>query len=278
MATVAQRDLFSWQAVEASSQIQRLALVLETLDDEPLMRHLEDRRKKRRNENPVRAMWNSLIAGMVFGHADIPSLRAELARNAELRQICGFPPGRRVVSVNGREIETSEAPSDAAYYRFFKSLAEVPEMLDAIFDDLLSRLAQLLPDFGTHLATDGKAIPAAWKGDADAAVGKKRQGNPDGDPDAEITYEWFGYKLHMLADATYELPIAFKVTNASEHESPHLMGLLDTAERRCPEVFKRAQTMSGDKGYDDGADKAAIFDIHDIKPVIFPPATCTGER
>lgn len=268
MAIIPEPEFFSWQAVESSSQIQRLAHVLETLNDEPLMRRLEARRKGRRDDNPVRAMWNSVIAGLVFGKPSVEALRGELARNAELRQVCGFRSGRRTIRVNGQEVETSEAPSEHAYYRFFKSLLEESEMLDAIFADLLERLAQLLPDLGTRLVTDGKAIPAAWKSDPDAAVGVKRQGHPDGDAMGEITCKWFGYKLHMLADATYELPVAFKVTNAAEHESPHLMDLIETAREKSPEVLERAETLAGDKGYDDGKDKAAIYNDYDIKPLI----------
>jgi len=51
---------------------------------------LEERRDRGRDDYPVRAMWNSLIAGVVFEHPSIASLRRELRRNAQLRQVCGF--------------------------------------------------------------------------------------------------------------------------------------------------------------------------------------------
>lgn len=31
----------------------------------------------------------------------------------------------------------------------------------------------------------------------------------------EKMVKWFGYKLHLVVDATYELPVAYKVTKAS---------------------------------------------------------------
>ena len=56
------------------------------------MQTLEKNRNKGRNEYPIRAMWNSVLAGIVFGHESIESLRRELSRNGELRDLCGFDP------------------------------------------------------------------------------------------------------------------------------------------------------------------------------------------
>ena len=35
-------------------------------------------------------MWNSILAGIVFDHHSIESLRRELSRNLSLAQACGF--------------------------------------------------------------------------------------------------------------------------------------------------------------------------------------------
>ncbi|MDD2600975.1 MAG: DDE transposase, partial [Kiritimatiellae bacterium] len=40
----------------------RLEYVIESLPDEPLMRKLEKERGRGRDDYPVRAMWNSLMA------------------------------------------------------------------------------------------------------------------------------------------------------------------------------------------------------------------------
>ena len=255
---IVQECLFQWSDVEASSEIQRFALILENLPDEALMRHLEADRAGKRNDNPIRAMWNSLIAALVFRHPSIESLRAELGRNGELRQVCGFDPLKKAEEAT---------PSPDAYSRFIKKLTEHEAMVADIFHALVERLRELLPDFGQRLAADGKAIRAARKDDADAAVGHKKIACPDHE-DGEISYKWFGYKLHMLADATYELPVAFEITNASEHESPHLMQLMKTIAERHPQIIERAETLAADKGYDDGADKQALYDDYGIAPLI----------
>jgi hypothetical protein len=52
--------------------------------------HPDIERYKGRDDYPVRAMWNSLLAGIVFQHESVEKLRRELARNGQLREICGF--------------------------------------------------------------------------------------------------------------------------------------------------------------------------------------------
>ena len=65
-------------------------LALLGMDDEALMRRLEARRGKGRNDYPVRVMWNLIIAMKVFGHRTIASFRRELKRNSQLRKTCGL--------------------------------------------------------------------------------------------------------------------------------------------------------------------------------------------
>jgi hypothetical protein len=257
MASISQ-SLFSWQAVESSSEILRFQRIVESLDDEDLMRRLRRPGRGRRPKAPIEAMWHSLLAGLVFGHATIESLRRELMRNAELRQACGFDP----------ILCERAVPDKDAYSRFIAKLARHEEALLEVFHRLVERLGAVLEDFGRYLAADGKAIPAARKDDAQAGVGVKRAGHPDGAEGEEVTYRWFGYKLHMLCDARYELPVAFRVTNASEHESPHLRSLVEETRDKHEALLARTQALCADKGYDDGADKAWLYDEYGVAPVI----------
>ena len=65
---------------------------MEELPDQKIVRELIDQRKKKRDDYPIEPVWNSLIAGIVFGHSSVEELRRELCRNGELRQVCGFDP------------------------------------------------------------------------------------------------------------------------------------------------------------------------------------------
>lgn len=61
------------------------------LTDEEFMQHLEDERGNGRDDYPIRAMWNSILAGIVFEHSKTARLIRELSRNGK-RSMCGFKP------------------------------------------------------------------------------------------------------------------------------------------------------------------------------------------
>lgn len=85
MAIIPQKSLFSWEDVDNLGDLQRLKYVIDSLPDESLMRKLEKERGNGRDDYPVRATWNSLMAMIVFEHNGVESLRRELGRNGQLR-------------------------------------------------------------------------------------------------------------------------------------------------------------------------------------------------
>lgn len=266
MAIIPQKQLFGWQEIEELGDLERLRLVLEYMPDEDFMRKLEKERYKGRDDYPVRAMWNSVLAGIVFQHDNIEKLRRELGRNGQLRIMCGFK-GKKV-------------PPSWVYTRFLKKLIKQREQIEEIFDDLVEQIQQLLPEFGKHLAIDSKAISSYAKRqnkkqkedgrrETDADYGKKeyRGENKDGSLWEKIV-KWFGYKLHLIVDATYELPVAYKVTKASASDITIGHALVEQLNQRHPEIVQKAETLAGDKGYDDTKIIKTCWDEHQIKPVI----------
>ena len=137
MATI-QQNLFTWQDLDEIGDLRRLQLVLETLDDEQLMMKLEKDRGKGRDDYPVRAVWNSLLAAVVCQHPSIESLRRELLRNGDLLRMCGFE------TIKGKDT----VPTSSAYTRFLKRVMSYQEELDKIFDNLVKALTEELPGFG----------------------------------------------------------------------------------------------------------------------------------
>jgi hypothetical protein len=259
MAIIPQRSLFSWEIVDASPDIQRIVGVLESIPDEDLMLALETQRQGRRNRYPLRPLWNSFLTGILCGHPGPAALIAELKRNAELRQVCGFAP----------ELGADAVPPDYVYSRLFTLLIKHLDKVGAIFDALVDRVAALLPDYGRHLALDSKALPTFAKTDANADQGfKTYEGlSEEGTPEKRIV-SWFGYKLHLLVDSVYELPVAFHLTQASESDVNHLIPLIDELSEKHPIVHDRAEDITGDRGYDDGEDKRTLYEDHDILPII----------
>ena len=66
MSIIPQVSLFEWTEIENLGDLERLRLVLDYITDEELMQKLEEARGNGRDDYPVRAMWNSLLAGIVF--------------------------------------------------------------------------------------------------------------------------------------------------------------------------------------------------------------------
>lgn len=267
MAIIHRQSLFCWKNVESESDLNRLRLVLESLPDEALMFKLETRRGKGRDDYPVRAIWNSLLAGIVFQHESVESLRRELSRNGELRDLCGFDP------LGGGQT----VPPPHAYSRFLKKLIQEQASIEKMFNSLIGEITEYLPDLGEHLAVDSKKIRTharsrkdpAESADPDADWGKKRKTGLRADGTLwEKVQKWFGYKLHLLVDSQYELPLAWKVTKASRSDSRELIPLVEDLKQRRPDRIEEAKDLSADKGYDSKENNAWLWDECGIKPLI----------
>ena len=275
MAIIPQASLFCWKDVENLGDLKRLVLVLRTIPDEGLMQTLERERGRGRDEYPIRAVWNSLLAGVVCQHASVEELRRELLRNAQLRQVCGFDVLIRAEAA---------VPPPWVYTRFFRLLFRHAAGIDAMFDALVESLHRELPGFGRTLAGDGKAIRTHARPrpkdaelpepdgrrdtDADWGAKTRRKTRDDGTSYEKIT-RWFGYKLHLLVDADYELPVAYEVTKASVGEAPVVRHLVERMAERHEGLLKdTCEFFLYDKAGDDTTLLTRLWDEHGIKPVI----------
>jgi hypothetical protein len=270
MAILPQRLLFSWQEIENLADLQRLSLVLRHLPDERLMRALEAGRGRGRNDYPIRAMWNSLLAGIVYQHSSIESLRRELMRNAQLRHLCGFDLCKGMAAI----------PSSNAYTNFLGLLIEHMDLVDALFHTLVDKLAEQLPDFGRILAIDSKAIGSRSRrtsshsvpdnrGEKDADLGVKTYRGTRKDGSAwESVKSWFGFKLHLIVDAVHDLPVDYGVTQASASDIVTGRDMVADLMQSRPRVLEKAEFMLGDKGYDDTTLITTLWQKHAIKPII----------
>ncbi len=269
MASIPQTELFTWDQIEASSDLDRLRMTLESVPDEGLMRRLEAARKGRRDDYPIRPLWNSILAGIVFDHKSIESLRRELQRNGELRQACGFDVFK------GQEA----VPKPWVYSRFLNRLFEHQEQIDEMFNELVKTLRALLAEFGKRLAIDSKALDshgrptknaqADGRRDTDADWGTKKYRGVRADGSVwEKVKRWFGYKLHLIVDADYELPLAYQVTKASTSDCPELLPMVEQLDQHHPGLLDETEFLSADKGYDSKANNRQLWELHQIKPLI----------
>lgn len=251
MAIIPQISLFRWENdIENLGDLERLKLILDNIPDENLMRAMESDRGNGRDDYPVREMWNGLLAAIVFQHNHIASFLRELNRNVQLRYICGFTAIGKV-------------PKKHNYTRFMKLLMRHQEKLDAIFQELVQSLVEELPDFGKRLAMDSKYIESFAKRtnkktkrdgrrDIDADVGKKEYHGVHADGTHwERIVKCFGYKVHIIAESKYELPVAYEVTKASASDVKEGHELVEKLKQEHPKIIHKCEFFSGDKGYDD---------------------------
>jgi hypothetical protein len=299
MATI-EPTLFSWQDVEARSDLDRFVLVRDHLPDEQMIQYLEVMRGKGRDDFPVRAMWNAVIAGVVFQHRSIESLIRELSRNLSLLEVCGFevlplqkkPVAELVRDSHSGQMRMVHSEPGEAYYavpsswnfsRFLSNAIELEGSLGLVagmVGTLREQLMEALPGFGQHLGYDGKAIESHSTGqkhrhsgetsDPDADWGKHETVGSDhrtGKPWTKVK-SWFGYGLHRIADTRYEIPVAVHVTPASSSEQIELRAMIRETFEHSAQLAQRCQDFSADRGLDGGETKALLWDDYRIRPLI----------
>ena len=251
-----------------------LKIVLETLPDKGLISSIEKERGKGRDDFPARAMWNLVVAGVVFGHATMASLLRELRRNIQLAHVCGFG--------------FSKLPSDWNMSRFIAILLKHEDEIRDIFEGLCQELYLLLSSFGQELAIDSKWIESAankaskkrnpdGRSETDARKGIKRYSGIREDGTAwEKTMSCFGFKVHLLADANYELPIAYEVTDAATSDIAQSKKMIKKLGRERSEVLEACHSLMADRGYD-STELITMLKGKDIKAVIDKRAMWKGQ-
>lgn len=277
MNIITQMKLFEESEFEFPGDLERLQMVLSSLDDEKLIHKLYKIRGKGRNDWPCEAMWNSFIASFLFEHPTIKALLRELKRNKQLRTLCGFEP--KSVRQRDGSIKIYVAPSPSAYTNFLQNLMECQEELDEMFEEMVLYMYEHLEHFGEILMIDGKAIQSfgtkisenrksGRRGEHDADWCKKQYTcNGTNGETITKTKKWFGFRLHLIADATYELPVAFQVTRASNGEQTIAKEMVEKIEKIHKEWLDGCRYFLADKGYD-GSKLIHLLKGNGIVPII----------
>ena len=201
----------------------------------------------------VRAHFMAYLHKTIIG--TITALHWTLLNNPAFRAACGF---------------TDRVPSRPTLSRVWTQMAEYPEAVERIMDEIVREAKRIRPDLGKELAVDATPVRSYSDGNR----------KPPSDPDAEWGmhhkantkegFEWiFGYKLHVAADANYDFPIAMKFTPGNANDSPHMIPVVKDAERHLGGFPKR---VLGDRGYDAAANSQWVDErggapiIHKRKP------------
>ncbi len=266
---IIQSPLFDFEAFIQEKSQSRLVGILEVLPAEKLLIALEQEHWTGRKGYSVRGMWAALIAGLLHQCHSLAEVARLLKKDKETRLVCGF--------------SKDDMPGEDALSRFLKKLVKHAILFDEFIQNLVNKLRELLPGFGAKLAVDSTDILAYANGyrehpaDKDARWGAKKKGSSKtqdkteaekkkGEKKEPEVYYWFGYKLHLVIDALYELPLAFILTPANEADTTYLKPLLQKAE--VDQEKKRPEMVITDKGYDSQENNTFVYQECQATPII----------
>jgi hypothetical protein len=231
-----------------------------------LVHWLRCQRKGRRNEYPLEVLWRCVIAKYVYQIRTYAELIRELWRNGSLRRLVGIAsPGY--------------IPQDYHFSRLLKllSLPDGFAQLSGMFEELVRRLAEALPQMGRHLAVDATAVHAYSnemrkdKSDPDAMWSarpkRQRRRKRSGGVDEYLDF-WFGYQVHLVVDCKTELPVGFEVTAANENETTRFEPLLEATQRAQPRLLARTEAVMADAGYDSRSNCRFVLEELKTLPII----------
>ena len=231
------RPHYNQRADSAQDYLDELAAVFASLDDYALLARLQEYRPTGRQGYALMALWRAYVASFVLNLPHTNALIRRLEDDPAFRILCGF----------------GHLPHRTTFNRFIRRLSRHSELVEDCFSKLTGQIKALLPDLGEETAVDATTVRSH--------CGPSRK--PISDPQASWTAknstqakrggkEWrHGYKVHMIADANYGLPLAHVVTTASRNDSPELPAVIAKTESLYPWFHPSA--VIADRGYDSAA-------------------------
>src|ERR1035437_1447275 len=141
--------LFAWERLEDSPGLATCRQFLELLPDAKLLASLHAWRGKGRNDYPLAVLWRVHLLRYLLRHPTMQACLAELDRTPALRKLAGIEEVRHV-------------PDAWNMSRFAAVLGQPAHhgLMEAMFQELIRRLAVAVPDLGVRVAGDSSALSA----------------------------------------------------------------------------------------------------------------------
>ena len=185
------KPLFAWDCLEDSPKLKTVRQFLQAIPDGPLLEGLRNQRGRGRNDYPVHVLWGVVLLTHLLRHTSTDSCLAELCRNEGLRRLIGIE-------------SESKVPKKWNVSRFLDTLGTEPHStrVREIFDGIIQKLGQAVPDLGRDTAGDSTWLHGRRKSSDDAVKTEKAEGLPQAsggrkeykDDEGKVTkvVEWFG--------------------------------------------------------------------------------------
>jgi hypothetical protein len=221
-----------FEGFEKTAYVKELKAVFDNLHDDELIEALENTRWTGRPGYPIPIMWRTLVASFYLNIIHDTDLIRALHSNPLLAHACGID-------------DPSLIPSKYAYCRFRKKLTQFNDLVAKALAQCVEALKEAIPEFSETVAVDATDVKAWANGmhqetDPDAGTGAKHK--------SSRRIYWYGYKVHLVADANSELPIWFHLTPANVYDGAHLPTILEGAKAQFG-WFHPTHVLA-DKGYD----------------------------
>lgn len=232
--------------------VDELGEVFDCLPEGQLVAKLGLDRWVGRSGYPIVVMLRAYLASYFLNMRNTNSLIRRLQEDIVLRRICGF--------------SSDSLPHRRTFNRFMDRLDLHYDLMEWCIDQVVNRLHVILPGFGTTIAVDATDVHSH------SDCGKKPVSDmeagfviKEGTVDSRKKWAW-GYKLHLIADAVYELPIAMSLTPGNGREMAEMMPLLRATKTRLS--WFSPKYIIADRGYDDYKNYENIVKELDAEPII----------
>ena len=150
-----------------------------------------------------------------------------------------------------------DVPSVYACYRFTAKLREHAPVLERCIAGVIAALKKANPVLGWDVSIDASDLPAYANGQRFVSKGgRERALSEYSDPDASWGHRsavstrkgggFYGYRLHMAVCSKTDLPLAWRIETARDHETLSVAPLLD----KLHTLGIDPETCALDKGYD----------------------------
>jgi hypothetical protein len=230
------------QTVPLRSAVSELAAILDSPEIAALIAELEATRWTGRPGYPIRSMVGMALAKALYAIPVWTRVVALVREHAALAAVIA-PEG--------------DLPSVYACYRFTAKLREHGHLLDACIAAVVEAVKSKMPNVGKDVAIDASDMPAYANGQRFASKGGRERSDEEfSDPDASWGHRsavstrkgggFYGYRLHMVVDTATDLPLAWQVETARDHETLSVAPLLD----KLHALGIDPETCALDKGYD----------------------------
>lgn len=246
-------------AVQQPPIVAELEGIFASLDDGALLEVLQGPTRRGPKGHPIKILWRCFVAKYVLGLSSTAALIRTLRDNPFIARACGIASPESI-------------PHEATFSRFFSRLSKyrIAAKLKDVSRSLVRHHYGSLPGFGQRVALDSTTLKGWVNGgkprlsDKEAKWSVKR--NTHGKEEFTL-----GYKLHLLVDCEYELPIGANISVGNVHDVVRASNVPSEARYGTKGLFHPKYVMA-DKGYSSKELRSLIRRQYKGAPVIDVPS------